>query len=166
MEQSNYLEDSLPTQYIEIAEINKTEIIDTVFLTNQEIKKYFPELSVALQQKNTSNGLTKQELRKLKRIQKKKLKQAQKKTKTRANITFKNKQQETEFNEEISFKQRPSAIPEKVDLHKVKNETTKKTVLAVMGGPEQPERIMTKKTKKASSQANKLFSLKRNLVHS
>ena len=44
LDQSNYESYTTPTQYIEIAELNKVEIIDTVFLTSQEIEKYFPEL--------------------------------------------------------------------------------------------------------------------------
>ena len=81
-----------------------------------------------LKQKKTSNSLTKQELRKVKKIQRKKLKQSKKKPSKKANITFNQAQQETQFNKEISFKPPPPTIPEKIDLHKVKNETTGREV--------------------------------------
>ena len=121
LEKSGYSEEKQPAQYIEITESNKTEIIDTVFLTSGEIKKYFPEISKILMQKNSSNKLTKQELKKLVRIQKKKAKKASKKKREKANITFNTSPPKTDFSEDVSFKKQPQGIPDKIDLYKVKN---------------------------------------------
>ena len=128
-------EESPPVQYVEIAEINKTEIIDTVFLEKEDINKYLPHLAKVLGNKSTSNKLSKKDLRKIKKIQRKKEKAAKKQKREKPQITFNRNKQETEYNDNISFKPAPKELPEKVDLHKIKNETIRKTILAVLETP-------------------------------
>ena len=141
LEKSGNLDKVKPKQYVEIEEIKRTEIIDTVFLTSSEIEKHFPQLTKALDENSTSNKLSRRELRKLKKLQKTKEKQARKakkKKRKKPNITFNQIKENTNYNDDISFSPRPKNIPEKIDLHKITNETVRKTVLAVLEDPQTP----------------------------
>ena len=158
LEESGYLKDSAPHQYIEIAEINKTEIIDTVFLYKSEKEKLFPELTNIIDENGTTNKLSKRQLRKINRFNKKKEKKAnQRKPATtelsfNKDITFESNNPKSDFNENISFKPkpRPKELPEKTDIYKVKNETTQKYVLAILEDPTPPpqNKLMEEKKKK------------------
>ncbi|MDC1050567.1 hypothetical protein OAQ87_00030 [Candidatus Marinimicrobia bacterium] len=138
LEKTGELIKNEPAQYMTIEEINITEIIDTVFLTTVEVKKYFPELSAVIQNQEVSSELSKKELRKLKKLQREKEKKARKiqnvqKEKIQSNnITFNKVKEETNFSDKILFKKPEAPLPKKIDLYKVKNEVKRKTVLAIM----------------------------------
>ena len=100
-------------------------------MEKEDINKYLPHLAKVLGNKSTSNKLSKKDLRKIKKIQRKKEKAAKKQKREKPQITFNRNKQETEYNDNISFKPAPKELPEKVDLHKIKNETIRKTILAV-----------------------------------
>ena len=136
LEKTEYSKKEDPVQYMIIEEINITEIIDTVFLSTDEIEKYFPEFNELMQNQEISAELSKRELRKLKRLQKNKekvAKKTQQKLKEKANnISFINNNPGMSFSEKLSLKKPENTLPEKVDLYKVKNEIKHKTVLAIM----------------------------------